>query len=133
MKLLLYIYKLMSGLKINFSKSEIVIIHGDGALDLQYAELFNCQIGKFPIRYLGVPISPSRLHIKDWIHLVEKNEKKLAGWKGGSLSIAGRTTLISANLSSSFIYHMSIYLLPKTMGREDLFSGKVVVLKGNTT
>ena len=54
MKLLLYLYKLMSGLKINFSKSEIVIIHGDGALDLQYAELFNCQIGKFPIRYLGV-------------------------------------------------------------------------------
>jgi len=76
MKLLLYLYELMSGLKINFAKSEITTIHGDDSLDLQFAELFNCQIGKFPIRYLGVPVSPSRLHIKDWLHLVEKNEKK---------------------------------------------------------
>ena len=96
-------------------------MHGtdsDDALDIQFAELFNCQIGKLPIRYLGVPISPSKLHNCDWTHLVEKNEKKLAGWKGGSLSIAGRTTLISANLSSSFIYHMSIYLLPKTIAKK---------------
>ena len=45
-------------------------------------------------------------------------EKKLAAWKGGSLSIAGRTTLINANLSSSFIYHMSMYLLPKTITKK---------------
>ena len=115
MKLLLYLYKLMSGLKINFSQSEIVTIHGDGALDLQYAELFNCQIGKFPIKYLGVPVSPSRLHVKDWEPLVEKNAKKLSAWKGVSMSIAGRTTMIFANLSSTFIYHMSIYMLPKTI------------------
>ena len=29
MKPLLYLYEMMSGLKINFSKSEIVTIHGD--------------------------------------------------------------------------------------------------------
>ena len=45
-------------------------------------------------------------------------KKKLAAWKGGSLSIAGRTTLINANLSSSFIYHMSMYLLPKTITKK---------------
>ena len=47
--------------------------------------------------------------------LEERNEKKLATWKGKSLSIAGRATLINSSLSSSFIYHMSIYLLPKTV------------------
>jgi hypothetical protein len=46
---------------------------------------------------------------------VEKNEKKLAFWKGSCLSLAGRTTLINLSLSSSFIYHTSIYLLPKTI------------------
>ena len=51
----------------------------------------------------------------DWTPLIEKNEKKLATWKGSSLSIAGRTTLINSSLSSSFIYHMSMYLLPKTV------------------
>ena len=29
LKLLLYLYELMSGLKINFDKSEIILIHGD--------------------------------------------------------------------------------------------------------
>jgi len=62
-----------------------------------------------------VPVSPGRLHIKDWLPLVEKNEKKLKVWKGSSLSIAGRTTLINSSLSNSFIYHMSLYLLPKTI------------------
>ena len=80
-----------------------------------YAEPFNCQIGTFPIKYLGVPISPSKLHVKDWIPLVEKNQKKLSSWKGKSLSMAGRIILINTSLSSTFIYHMSMYLLPKTI------------------
>jgi len=112
MKLLLYMYELMSGLKINFNKSEVILIYGDDELCLTYAEIFNCQVGKFPIKYLGVPVSPSRLHVADWTQLVEKNEKKLASWKGSCLSIVGRTTLINSNLTSTFIYHMSMYLLP---------------------
>ena len=31
------------------------------------------------------------------------------------MSIAGRTTLINSSLTSTFIYHMSTYLLPKTV------------------
>ena len=76
MKLLLYLYEMMSRLKINFSKSEVILINGDEDKNLQYAEIFNCQIGSFPIKYLGVPVSPGRLHVKDWLPLVEKNEKK---------------------------------------------------------
>jgi hypothetical protein len=87
MKLVLYLYELMSGLKINFSKSEVILINGDNDLCLQYAELFDCQVGDFPIKYLGVPVSPSRLYIRDWAQLEERNEKKLAIWKGKSLSI----------------------------------------------
>jgi hypothetical protein len=66
LKLLLYLCELMSGLKINFSKSEVVLINGNDAKKLDYMEMFNCQGGEFPIRYLGVPVSPSRLHVKDW-------------------------------------------------------------------
>jgi len=47
--------------------------------------------------------------------LWRKNKKKLDVWKGGAISIAGRTTLINSSLSNSFIYDMSMYLLPKTM------------------
>jgi hypothetical protein len=115
MKLLLYLYEMMSGLKINFDKSEVLLINGDDEKTLQYDDLFNCQIGSFPIKYLGVPVSPSRLHVADWVPLIEKNEKKLIAWKGSSQSITGRATLINSSLSNSFIYHMSIYLMPKTI------------------
>jgi hypothetical protein len=108
--------KQMSGLKINFEKSEIILIGGDNELAVRYAELFNCQIGFFPLRYLGVPIvAPSRLHVVDWAKMEEKSAKKLDVWQGNSLSIAGRTTLINSSLVNSTIYHMSMYLLPKTV------------------
>lgn len=115
-KLLLYLYEIMSGLKINFLKSEIVMINGDDMAAQQFADIFNCQTSHFPIKYLGVPVSPSKLHVIDWIPLQEKNGKKLDIWQGGSMSIAGRTTLIiNSTLSSSFTYHMSMYLFPKTV------------------
>ena len=105
----------MSGLKINFSKSEVFLINGDENKLNTYMELFNCHSGEFPIKYLGVPVSPSRLHIKDWTPLQEKNKKKLSAWRGNSLSIAGRTTMINSSLTSTLIYHMSMYLFPKTV------------------
>jgi hypothetical protein len=58
MKFLLYLYEQMAGLKTNFSKSEIFMVNGDDSLGLQYAELFNCQLGGFPIRYLGGTCEP---------------------------------------------------------------------------
>ena len=66
----------MSGLKINFCKSEIITIHGDDIKHNLYANIFNCQLGTFPIKYLGVSVSPSRLHVKDWAILENKNAKK---------------------------------------------------------
>lgn len=49
LKIMLYIYEQMSGLKINFSKNEIVSINGDNDIELLYATFFNYQVGKFPI------------------------------------------------------------------------------------
>lgn len=72
MKLLLYLFEMLASLKINFDKSEILMINDEDNLGLTYAEIFNCQIGLFPLKYLGVPVSASRLRVKDWIPLVEK-------------------------------------------------------------
>ena len=76
-------------------------------------------MGTFPIKYLGVPVRPSILHVSDWMPLIDKSMKKLDIWKG-NMSIAGRSTLISSSLNNAPIYHMSIYLLPKyVIGRLD--------------
>jgi hypothetical protein len=77
MKLLLYMFEQLSGLKINFDKSEILVIGGDQDMAIMYAQIFNCQIVSFPLKYLGVPISVSRLHVIDWLKLEEKIVIKL--------------------------------------------------------
>lgn len=118
MKMLLYMFELLAGLKINFRKSEIIMINDHEEWRAVYAEIFNCQLGSFPVKYLGVPISPSRLHVVDWAPLVEKCYKKLEIWKGGHLTMAWRATLIGASLNSSPMYHMSVYLLQKTTIKE---------------
>jgi hypothetical protein len=81
-KLMLYLFAQMSNLKINFDKSEIILIGGDNNLVVQYAELFNYQVGLFPMKYLGVPIAPGRLHVINWARLEEKYGKKLDVWQG---------------------------------------------------
>jgi hypothetical protein len=118
MKLLLYIYEKMSGLKINFSKNEVLMISHDDQRALQLANVMNCSTGVWPIKYLGVPVAGSRLHVSDWVSLVEKLMKRLEGWQGSALSIGGRITLINACLSSIPTYCMSMYLLPKTIIKE---------------
>jgi hypothetical protein len=82
-KLLIYLYEMMSWLKINFTKSEVILIHGDEEKCVELAKLFNYQISCFPIKYLGVPVSPSRIHVKDWDLVIEKNEKNLQSGKVG--------------------------------------------------
>jgi hypothetical protein len=57
LKLLLYLFELMSGLKINYQKSEIFLIGGDNDIASFYADMFGCQIGNLPMKYLGVPVS----------------------------------------------------------------------------
>jgi hypothetical protein len=52
-----------------------------------------------------------------WIGLgwKKKAAKKLDIWQGNTLSMAGRTTLINSSLINTSIYHMSMFLLPKTV------------------
>jgi hypothetical protein len=106
-------YELMAGVKIIFYKSEVMVINDEKNWAEIYAEIFNCQLGTFSIKYLEVPVSPSRLHIIDWLPLEEKSKKRLAAWKGGNMFIAGRSTLINSSLNNAPVYQMSIYLLPK--------------------
>jgi hypothetical protein len=67
----------MSGLKINFMKSEVLCIGGDNDIAKSYSELFHCQIGSFPMKYLGVPVSATGLKESDWdfidMRFIKKN------------------------------------------------------------
>jgi hypothetical protein len=54
LKWILSYFEKISGLRINFHKCELVPINvGDDEAD--FAQTLSCRLGKFPLKYLGVP------------------------------------------------------------------------------
>lgn len=113
MKLLLFVFEQLSGLKINFHKSELYCFGEAKDFENEYMELFGCSTGQFPFRYLGIPIHYRRLRNADWKEVVERFEKRLSSWKGKLLSTGGRLTLINSVLSSLPLYMMSFFAIPR--------------------
>ena len=113
LKLILSAFEQLSGIKINFHKSEL--FYFDEAQDEAhlYADLFGCGLGQFPITYLGIPIHYRRLTKAEWKHVEERLQKRLSSWKGKLLSLGGRLVLINSVLSNMVLYMISFFQLPK--------------------
>jgi len=113
MKLLLSTFEQLSGLKINFHKSEIFCFGRAKDHEDFYSQLFGCALGKYPFCYLGLPMHFRKLLNKDWKNIEERIEKRLSGWKGKMLTCGGRLVLINSVLSSLPMFMMSFFELPK--------------------
>ena len=87
LKLILSAFEQLSGLKINFHKSELFCFGEAQDEATQYAELFGCGLGQFPIMYLGIPIHYRRLTNAEWKIVEERLQLRLSSWKG-KLSLA---------------------------------------------
>lgn len=60
LKMILCAYEKLSGLKINFHKSEM-FCYGKAEREDIYESLFGCKMGSYPFRYLGLPMHYRRL------------------------------------------------------------------------
>ena len=56
------------------------------------AEILGCRVGALLMTYLGMPLGASHKSPSIWNHILEKIERKLAGWKKLYLSKGGRLT-----------------------------------------
>jgi hypothetical protein len=65
MKLLLSTFEQLSGLKINFHKSEVFCFGQAKDHENFYSQLFGCAVGKYPFKYLGLPMHFRKLLNKD--------------------------------------------------------------------
>ncbi|XP_071676854.1 uncharacterized protein [Lolium perenne] len=109
LKTLLLFFENMSGLKIKSDKSEVVVMGVTPEAQQRVANLLNCRIGKFPITYLGLPISDKPLRVADWGFLPEVVGHRVEPWQG--LGAARRLGLTNSCLSSLPLFAMSLYLL----------------------
>jgi hypothetical protein len=89
LKFLLYCFEWMSGLKINYHKSELVSFGLSQEEEDKIVNKLNCEVGVFPMKYLGFPISDIRLGVHSFKGIVVKMGHRLQPWKGRNLSSGG--------------------------------------------
>jgi hypothetical protein len=65
LKLLLLCFENMSGLKINFAKSEVVVTGVTDQERQKFADALNCKLGSLPFKYLGLPVCDKPLSVAD--------------------------------------------------------------------
>uniref|UniRef100_A0A453KE83 Reverse transcriptase domain-containing protein n=1 Tax=Aegilops tauschii subsp. strangulata TaxID=200361 RepID=A0A453KE83_AEGTS len=118
LKFLLLCFQQMSGLTINFDKSEVMILGYPPEEAQAIADRLNCRLGTFPTTYLGIPISDSRLTVADLRPTVTRMQHRVEPWKGRWLSKAARVILINSSLASLLWFLMSFYSLHETLHQE---------------
>lgn len=119
LKILLYCFEWLSGLKINFHKTEVYVFGFSQEEKEAMANMLNCKLGELPMKYLGIPISDNG--VSAFSDIYNKMRKRLDPWKGKSLSSGGRLTLTDTCLSSLPTYLMGFYKIPAS-GHEKMDS-----------
>ncbi|XP_062080469.1 uncharacterized protein LOC133785234 [Humulus lupulus] len=105
----------VSGLIANLDKSRVYfgglieVETRDILRDLHFAE------GDFPLKYLGVPLRPTKWRAGDCAAIIQKIQLKLFHWSNRHLSYAGKAQLIHSVLLGIRSFWMSIFLLPKSV------------------
>ncbi|KAJ0855829.1 putative RNA-directed DNA polymerase transcription factor bZIP family [Helianthus annuus] len=111
-------FSAVSGLVPNMNKSDIIFGNVNEMVQKQIQEILPFNVGKFPMKYLGIPLSSKMLYLKDCKVLIDKVKARITDWKVKFLSFAGRLQLIKSVLSSITIYWASLYILPVAISEE---------------
>ena len=79
------------------------------------ADSLDCRVGSLPLTYLGMPLGASYKAVAVWDPILEKMERRLAGWKKLYLSKRGHLTLLKSTLSSLPTYFLSLFTIPASV------------------
>ncbi|KAJ9536437.1 hypothetical protein OSB04_un000395 [Centaurea solstitialis] len=118
LKKALDLFALRSGLSPNLQKSDVFFGNVPDSEKLAILECLPFREGSFPIRYLGVPLSPVALKVADYGVLLAKVRARVNNWKSKFLSFGGRRQLIISVLQSLQLYWMAVFLFPSGVVHE---------------
>ena len=107
-------FEVVSGLKRNLGKSELVpigVVHNFELL----LNVLGCKHVTLPMKYLGLRLGAKFKNKTIWNPILEKMERRLAKWKRLYLSKGGRVTLIKSTLSNFPTYFLSLFPIPTTV------------------
>jgi hypothetical protein len=105
------LFEAASGLKVNLAKSVLIPVGNVQQVDY-LASILGCEVASLPLDYLGLPLGAPNNTSHIWDGILEKMERRLAGWKRPLLSKGGRVTLIKSTLANIPSYYMSLFKIP---------------------
>eukprot|EP00253_Pinus_taeda_P028233 PITA_28233 len=113
LKSLLSDFSEASGMQVNGSKSQIFFLHTPPSVKIAVSNILGFNAASLPTKYLGAPLTDSKLKNPAWRSLLEKFESRLNLWTLRSLNLASRTVLIKSVLQAMPLYLFSILAAPK--------------------
>ena len=112
MRAILILFKALSGLKVNFSKSLLVGVNVAPSWLAEAAMVLNCKVGSIPFVYMGLPIGGNAHRLCFWEPIINRIKSRLAGWNSKHLSMGGRLVLLKSVLLSLPVYALSFFKVP---------------------
>jgi len=100
MRAALLLFEGLSGLKVNFSKSQLAGVNIHASWLSEAAMVLNCKVGSVPFVYLGMPIGGNPRRLAFWEPLLYQLKSRLSSWNSKHLSLGGRLVLLKSVLSS---------------------------------
>lgn len=94
MRAVLILFEALSGLKVNFSKSQLVGVNVSDSWLSEAALVLSCRVGCLPFVYLGLSVGGNARRFDFWKPLVLRINSRLLGWKSKHLSLGGRLVLL---------------------------------------
>ncbi|XP_058760611.1 uncharacterized protein LOC131633951 [Vicia villosa] len=111
-------FELISGLKVNFSKSKVYGVNLQKSFMDSVSQFLSCCRDVLPFKFLGIFVGSNPRRCESWRGVLRSLKKKLSLWKCRFLSIGGRVTLLNSVLSSIPIYTMSFFKAPVKIIKE---------------
>ncbi|XP_058784307.1 uncharacterized protein LOC131659083 [Vicia villosa] len=118
LKVLLRGFEMVSGLKINFSKSNVFGVNVDEVFMNTATSFLDCKKGVIPFLFLGISVGEKPRRRRMWTRVINNLKSRLTSWKGRNLSIGGRVILINAVLNAIPSFTLSFYKVPGMVLKE---------------
>jgi hypothetical protein len=112
LKALLHTFAELTGLCVNYRKSQMYSINVPHEKMVILASTFGCDIGSMPFTYLGLPMGTTKPKIDELVPLMDRVEHRLSACSTW-LSYFGRLEMINSAITPITTYAMCTIKLPK--------------------
>lgn len=131
----MYVWALVR-IKNQFSQKRGFLFWKSQGYGQQYRNIFGCESGSLPFRYLGVPIHHRKLKNSEWHPVESRLMSKLSCWQGKLLSYRDRLILINSIMTRLSMFMLSFIEIPVGVRKRldfyrSRFFGKVMVQQRN--